>query len=201
MSFKSLKSAAAAAAGVIVSSLLVPGIAAAHTGVGATHGFSHGFLHPILGLDHLLAMVLVGVVAAGLGGRALPLVPAAFLAMMAVGGAVGIAGVDLPFVESVIAFSVVALGAAVAIGVRGPVAGAMAVVGAFALFHGQAHGAEMPADAGGLAYGAGFLLATALLHGAGLLAGRSLGRLGPLVLRLAGAASALVGVGLLAGAI
>ena len=66
MSFKSLKSAAAAAAGVIVSSLLVPGIAAAHTGVGATHGFSHGFLHPILGLDHLLAMVLVGVVAAGL---------------------------------------------------------------------------------------------------------------------------------------
>lgn len=190
-------------AGAAAALTLLPQLAFAHTGAGDVHGFTHGFAHPLGGLDHLLAMVTVGIFAYQLGGRALWAVPATFVALMAVGGALGISGIDVPFVELGIALSVVVLGAAVAFGVKAPLAAAMAIVGFFALFHGHAHGAEMPADASGLAYGLGFMSATALLHLAGLGLGMAIGRFGEAhgekFVRGAGAAVAVAGVGLLAG--
>ncbi|OLP55710.1 urease accessory protein [Rhizobium rhizosphaerae] len=183
--------------------VLLPGAAFAHTGVGHASGFVHGFAHPVSGLDHILAMVMVGLFAARLGGRALWLLPITFVAVMALGGALGVAGVTVPFVETGIALSVLVLGAVVALNVKAPTAAAMGLVGLFAIFHGHAHGAEMPEDAGGLAYAAGFMLATALLHGAGLALGLSLGRFegrkGALAVRSAGGLVAVAGVGLLAG--
>lgn len=181
---------------------MAPSVAFAHTGVGDTAGFAHGFLHPLTGLDHVLAMVMVGVFAWQLGGRALWLVPATFVALMAVGGALGVAGIGVPFVEAGIALSVIVLGAIVALRIQAPVAVAMAVVGLFAIFHGHAHGSEMPESAAGLAYGLGFMLATALLHAAGVGLGFLIGwaaeRKGPIVVRTAGAAAALAGVAILA---
>jgi urease accessory protein len=196
MKLKSLAGAAAAA-------VLLPTAAFAHVGVGETTGFMHGFGHPVSGLDHILAMVMVGVFAYQLGGRALWLVPATFVLVMAAGGALGVAGVEIPFVEVGIALSVIVLGAIVALGVKAPVAVAMGIVGLFAIFHGHAHGAEMPEDAGGLAYAAGFMIATALLHvigiGVGFLIGRVGESYGPIVVRSAGAAATVAGVGLLTG--
>ncbi|PNG27779.1 HupE/UreJ family protein [Methylocella silvestris] len=181
----------------------LPISADAHVGIGDTHGFMHGFAHPIGGLDHVLAMVAVGMFAAYLGGRALWLTPAAFVLMMGVGGALGLAGVALPFVEIGIAASVIVLGLAVALQWSLPTVAAMALVGFFAIFHGHAHGAEMPADASGLDYALGFMLATALLHVAGIGIGLGVGRIGAQTSRLAFRASgglmALAGVGLLTG--
>src|SRR5215207_4589987 len=121
----------------------VPTVAFAHTGVGTTSGFAHGFMHPLTGIDHILAMVMVGVFAWQLGGRALWLVPTTFVVIMALGGVLSITGVPVPFVEIGIALSVIVLGAVVALGIKAPVAVAMSVVGLFAVFHGHAHGAEM----------------------------------------------------------
>jgi urease accessory protein len=184
---------------------LTPTAAFAHTGLGATGGFAHGFVHPITGLDHILAMVAVGLFAWQLGGRALWLVPATFVAVMALGGALAIAGIGVPLVELAIALSVVVLGAIVAAGVKAPVAVAMAVVGVFAVFHGHAHGAEMPETMAGLAYGLGFMLATALLHLAGIGIGFAIGRAGEqygqVVVRAAGSCIALAGIGILTGLI
>jgi len=184
---------------------LAPAAAFAHTGVGATHGFSAGFGHPITGLDHVLAMVTVGLLAGQLGGRALWAVPCTFVALMAVGGLLGISGVDVPFVELGIALSVVVLGAAVAFGIKAPLAIVMGFVGLFAIFHGHAHGAEMPEDASGLAYGLGFVLATGLLHLAGIGLGLGIGALdstrGRVLVRTAGAAVAVAGLGLVSGVI
>lgn len=184
---------------------LVPSVAFAHTGVGDTVGFGHGFLHPITGIDHVLAMVMVGVFAWQLGGRALWLVPTTFVLVMAIGGALGVAGIGVPFVEAGIALSVIVLGAIVAFGVKAPVAVAMAVVGLFAVFHGHAHGSEMPENAAGLAYGIGFMLATALLHVAGIGIGFLIGwageKRGPVVVRSAGAVAALAGIAILVGLI
>lgn len=177
--------------------------AEAHTGVGSTMGFGQGFGHPFSGLDHVLAMVAVGLFAANLGGRAMWLVPVSFVAMMAVGGMLGIAGVAVPFVEIGIALSVVVLGAAVALNWNLPVAAAMTLVGFFAIFHGHAHGAEMPVDASGLAYGAGFMLATAILHitgiGAGLGVGAAARGYSRRITQAGGSAMALAGVAILAG--
>ncbi|MEX0809340.1 MAG: HupE/UreJ family protein [Dongiaceae bacterium] len=177
--------------------------ALAHTGAGATTGFAYGFGHPIGGLDHVLAMVAVGLFAWLLKGKALWLVPAAFVFMMAVGGIVGVSGIPVPMVELGIALSVVAIGGLIALGKSIPVAAAMAVVGVFAIFHGHAHGAEMPETASGLAYGLGFMLATALLHSAGILAGFGLGKLGDAsggkLARASGAAMSVAGLAILAG--
>jgi len=173
--------------------------ALAHTGVGPVSGFTAGFGHPVGGLDHVLAMVAVGILAAQQGGRALWLVPAAFVAMMVVGGVLGVAGVALPFVELGIAGSVIALGAVIAVGRRMSVALAMALAGAFAVFHGHAHGTEMPLNASGLAYGAGFVMATASLHVAGIGLGLGAAKLArPLALRFGGGAIALAGLALAA---
>jgi urease accessory protein len=135
-----------------VTGIVIGGPAFAHTGVGDTAGFVHGFIHPIGGLDHVLAMVAVGLFAALLGGRALWLVPFSFVSMMAVGGALGMGGVALPFAEFGIGLSVVAFGVAVAFRLHMPIAVAMALVGFFAVFHGHAHGAEMPDTASGFEY-------------------------------------------------
>ena len=133
-----------------------------HEGHDFTWDFSGGFAHPLSGWDHLLAMIAVGLWAAQLGGRARWLVPSAFVGVMALGAALGHAGLMFPGVEQGIAASVLVLGLLIATAVRLPVAAGMALVGLFAGFHGIAHGAEMPATAGGLSYGAGFILATAL---------------------------------------
>jgi len=185
---------------------LAPAAAFAHPGHGDAHGFSHGFLHPIGGLDHVLAMVAVGIFAATLSGRALWAVPATFVALMAVGGAAGMAGIGVPFVELGIALSIVVLGAAVALGWKNwPLGAAMALVGFFAIFHGHAHGTEMPTDTSGLSYAAGFMLATALLHAAGIGLGIVIGQLGttraPLATRALGVLVAVAGIGVLSGTI
>lgn len=177
------------------------GPALAHTGAGSTSGFAAGLHHPMGGLDHLLAMVAVGVLAAQLGGRALWAVPAAFVGMMLVGGLAAMAGIGLPLVELGIAGSVVILGAVIALGRRLPLAGAVALAGVLAVFHGHAHGLEMPAAASGLAYAAGFALATATLHVAGLglgLGARTLSeRAGRALLAIGGAGVSAAGLALL----
>ena len=184
--------------------VLVPSLALAHPGLpGHSHDVASGFLHPLGGIDHILAMVAVGLLAAQLGGRALWLVPASFVAAMAAAGLAGMAGVTLPMTEAGIAASVVVMGGAIALRLSMPVAAAMALVGFFALFHGYAHGLEMPQTASGLLYGLGFIAATALLHGLGIGIGLALGRLdsavGRNLVRVAGSVAAMIGVLMLAG--
>ncbi|HVY58100.1 MAG TPA: HupE/UreJ family protein [Xanthobacteraceae bacterium] len=187
-----------------VAMAMFPTIASAHPGLGPHQDFVHGFMHPLSGLDHILTMVAVGLIAAHLGGRAMVLVPAAFVGAMSLAGLAGMAGINLPFVEIGIALSVIVLGAAVALRVQLPLVATMAIVGFFAIFHGHAHGTEMPATASGLLYGSGFVLATALLHavgiGLGLLVGFA-GRANARVMQFGGGAMVLAGVALLFGAI
>jgi urease accessory protein len=187
-----------------LAALLVPGVAFAHPGLDHTHGFAAGFVHPVSGIDHVLAMVAVGIFAARLGGRALWLVPASFVGMMALGGALGMTGVAVPFVEAGIGASIVVLGLAIAMRWALPTAIAMGLVGAFAIFHGHAHGAEMPETAGVAFYAVGFVVATALLHAAGIGLGvgasRMFARHGDRMVQAVGGLMALAGVGVLAGA-
>ena len=150
--------------------MAMAGLAEAHTGHGAT-GFMHGFTHPFTGYDHITAMVAVGLFAAIIGGRARYLVPLSFVSMMMLGAVLALAGFSVPFVEAGITASMFVLGGVVLLRWRAPVALAMALCGFFAVFHGFAHGAEMPVDTSGFEYGAGFVLATAFLHGIGLSAG------------------------------
>ena len=163
-------------------------------------GILSGFLHPLLGLDHLLAMLAVGILSAQIGGRALWTVPATFVGVMAIGALLGIAGVSMPFVEYGITFSVLILGIAILFGNQIPEWAALLVVAFFALFHGNAHGTEIPeiTNTIGLliAYILGFLIATAGLHVVGALIGILVGRLqrGQLLMRLGGLAIALAGV-------
>lgn len=182
----------AAAAALVLSSTL----AHAHPG-GPSHDLVHGFQHPIGGLDHVLAMVAVGLLAAQLGGRALWLVPGAFVAVMAVAAAFGVIGVTPPRAEIGIAASVLVLGAVVALRIGMPAGLAATIVGVFAIFHGVAHGAEMPQTMSGLSYGIGFVAATALLHaagiGIGLLAYRFNDVAGPYALRALGGCIAAFG--------
>src|SRR6185369_92072 len=118
---------------LVLAIAAAPATAFAHVGVGDAHGFTHGFIHPISGIDHILAMVAVGMFAARLGGRALWLVPATFVLMMAAGGALGAAGLPVPFVEIGIAASIIVLGLAVAFQWSAPIAAAMGLVGFFAV--------------------------------------------------------------------
>ncbi|MEM7056928.1 MAG: HupE/UreJ family protein [Pseudomonadota bacterium] len=145
-------------------------------GVEGQGGFMSGLLHPVLGFDHLLAMVAVGLLSVQIGGRAVWTVPAAFVAFLIAGGAIGLAGIALPEVEGVIALSVLVLGTAIAAQARLPMVVAMAAVGLFAIFHGHAHGTEVPSLADPASYVIGFALASAFLHlagvGLGLLAHR-----------------------------
>jgi urease accessory protein len=165
----------------------------------AEHGsLMAGFTHPLSGLDHILVMIAVGLWAAQIGGRALWVVPLAFVGTMAFGFALAIAGVHLPFVEPAILASVVALGLLVAMAVRLETAACAAVVGVFALFHGYAHGGELGA-AGALPFSAGFVIATALLHIAGIGLGLGVSRLssGRIISRLLGGLTAFAGLALI----
>ena len=183
--------------------LLTTGSAFAHVGLGQVETFQTGFFHPLSGIDHVLAMVAVGLYAASLGGAALWLVPCAFVGMMIVGGFIGYSGIPLPLVEQAIGLSVVVMGLAIALGVRLPVVMAMGLVGLFALFHGHAHGSEGAQLASFLPYALGFIVATVALHMAGIGLGLGLDRLGTAqadyLRRAAGTVGALAGVSLLSG--
>lgn len=178
--------------------------ALAHVGVGPADTLRHGFMHPLSGIDHILAMVAVGLYAASLGGRAMWLVPSAFVGLMIFGGLLGYLGFPLPLVEAGIGLSVVVMGLAIALGVRLPTVAAMALVGLFAVFHGHAHGTEgVGLGVAFLPYVAGFVIATASLHMAGVALWLGLDRLGTspsnFLRRAAGASGALAGVCVLAG--
>ena len=177
----------------------VSGAAQAHT-LGLPHmDLLTGLAHPFSGLDHILAMVAVGLWAAQLGGRALWLVPLTFVLTMAAGGVLGFLGLPLPYVELGIASSVLILGVLVALASRLPLAASMMLVGIFALFHGYAHGAEMAMNASALWYSLGFMLATATLHASGIGIALAARQGWPAqLLRAGGAAIAVSGVWLLA---
>lgn len=180
--------------------LTVSGAAFAHSGDAAhAHGFAAGLAHPLAGPDHLLAMVGVGLFAAMLGGRARWALPGAFVAAMMAGAIAGLNGIgDGAPIEQLIALSVMAIGIPLAMAARPPLRWATTLVALCALFHGQAHGAELPAAADAFTYIAGFVVATTLLHGAGLALGYGLQavasqRFAP-VARATGAAITLAGL-------
>ena len=182
--------------------VLAPG-AWGHDGTTLPYGsFLSGLTHPVLGLDHLLAMVSVGILSAQIGGRAIWTVPATFVLVMALGGVLGWVDVGLSAIEVGIAFSVLALGTAIAADRRVPMVAAMSAVGVFAVFHGYAHGAEMPTVAKPVTYALGFMTGTALLHLTGVIIGdisQHYAR-GKVLLRGAGLAIAGTGAFFLVGA-
>lgn len=150
------------------------GVAEAHTFGLEGASLVHGLMHPIVGVDHVLAMIAVGLWAAQLGGRALWSMPLAFVGMMTLGGLAAMGGLQLPGIESGVVGSLLIVGALVAGAVRLPAEAGAAIVGFLALFHGYAHGAEMPVAASAALYASGFALGTVLLHGIGVLVGLSL---------------------------
>ncbi len=152
---------------------LVPAVALAHQETGQITGFLSGFEHPISGLDHVLAMIAVGLWGAVLGPPAIWVLPVAFPMMMAVGGLLGLLGIPLPGVEIGIAISALVLGAMVLAELRPPLWLAAVVVGFFAIFHGHAHGRELPEGTSALLYSFGFVVATGLLHAVGILLGEA----------------------------
>jgi urease accessory protein len=169
--------------------------APAHVQPGQATGFVTGFLHPISGLDHVLAMVAVGLWGAQLGAPAIWLLPVTFPMVMALGGLLGLLGVPLPSVEIGIAASAILLGAAVMTERRLPLYGAAALVGFFAIFHGYAHGTELPPGESGLLYSLGFVVATGCLHAIGIAIG-AIHRwpAGRVALRVAGGGVGLAGL-------
>lgn len=185
-----------------IIALLLLGVtpALAHVGHGATESFAAGLLHPLGGLDHIAVMVAVGLWAVLKGGRALWVWPCAFVGVMLIGGALGMAHIALPFVEPAILASVVALGLMVALAVDMPVALGAIVIGGFALFHGHAHGSEVTENIGGFEYMAGFALATATLHltGIGFAQLMTRSHMRPAI-RVAGALCIIAGGALVAG--
>lgn len=178
------------------------GPAHAHGGGDVASGFAGGFAHPLFGPDHVAAMLAVGLWGAVLGPPALWVLPVAFPLVMAAGGVLGIVGVPIPGVEIGIALSAVILGLMVACAAPAPLAVAVVLVAAFAVFHGYAHGTELPAGADAIAFSAGFVLATGLLHLAGIAFG-TVGRwpVGRLAVRLAGGAIAVAGLAFLRAAL
>jgi urease accessory protein len=173
----------------------------AHTGLADTFGVAHGFMHPVTGLDHVLAMVAVGVLAFVIGGRARFVLPLSFMAAMLAGGTLGIAGFQLPMVETAISASIVIIAGLAAFGAPLPVLPTSMPVAFFGLFHGFAHGAEMPVDASGFAYAAGFLAATGFLHLSGLALSQAVSAKSRVVARVGSGAMAIVGIAVLSGAL
>lgn len=181
---------------------MAAGAAHAHTGVGITNGFMPGFVHPIGGLDHVLAMLMVGLLAAQLGGRAVWLLPVSFIVTMALGGLMGMTGISVPFIEFGIGLSVFVLGTVIALQLRPAVPAAMTLAAFFALFHGHAHGTEMPETAAGLAYGIGFVAASALLLATGIGLHQAIAAFGKarvVLVRSVGAGVAAIGLSLVSG--
>jgi len=176
------------------------GVASAHTDQATSGSFVAGYLHPLTGVDHVLAMVAVGILGTVLGRPRLWALPIAFLLSMTIGAVVGIAGVQPPYVEQGIAISVIVLGLAILVGRQVSVGPALAVVSVFGLLHGLAHGIELPGSASPEAYTAGFLVAAGILH----LAGIGVGTLGTLTgglrwVRIGGGLIAATGVWILVG--
>jgi urease accessory protein len=194
-----------AAHGVAFATLLLivlPATVHAHSETGTIGGFVSGFRHPLTGLDHIVAMVAVGLWGAYLGAPAMWLLPVVFPVVMAFGGALGVMGVPMPGVETCIALSGVALGLMVACAAKPPLWIAAVLVGFFAIFHGHAHGTELPQSANAMTYAIGFVIATGLLH----LSGIAFGLLvkwpwGRILVRTSGAAIACIGFLFLVGAI
>ncbi|WIX02379.1 HupE/UreJ family protein [Pseudomonas sp. AR5] len=176
--------------------LLSPALAFAHPGHDHA-GVMSGLAHPLFGLDHLLAMLAVGLWAAQQQGAARWALPLTFVATMLFGGLLGFAGIEMPLMETGIAGSVLALGLLVALAVRPPVAIAVGLTALFAASHGVAHGLELPALSSPWGYAAGFVAATAALHAAGYAVARSLPQAAAPLVRIAGVASALTGAWLL----
>ncbi|MCL4110448.1 UNVERIFIED_CONTAM: hypothetical protein GTU68_022330 [Idotea baltica] len=167
-----------------------------------TGGFITGFLHPILGTDHVIAMVAVGLWGVTLGRPAIWILPIVFPLVMAFGGALGVMGVPIPGIETGIALSGLVLGLAVAFAVRPPIWVAAVVVGTFAIFHGHAHGTELPGATNPLIYSIGFVIGTGLLHLAGIAFGElSRWSWGKMAVRAGGAVIAAMGLGFLTGAL
>ena len=180
--------------------VLTASAASAHTGEGINSGFASGFWHPILGWDHVVAMVAVGLWGAFLGSPAIWALPVVFPLVMAFGGALGILGVPLPAVETGIALSGVILGLLIAFAVRAPVWVAAVIVGAFAIFHGHAHGTELPQQFNAYGYAIGFVIGTGLLHLAGIAFGAlTRSEAGRVAVRGAGGLIAAVGAAFLFG--
>jgi len=182
-------------AGALLPSFAFAHSGAGHAGIGEASGFMLGLTHPSSGLDHVCAMLAVGLWAAQMGGRAVWAVPLTFVGVMALGGVFQILGISLPFVEQGIVLSVLLLGVLIAASVRLPLWLGSGIVGLFALWHGHAHGAEMPALASGIEYALGFMLATASLHAIGIAFGLGMQRMArERLVHFAGAGIALCGV-------
>ena len=185
---------------ILGAGLLVPELASAHTESGVAGGFISGFAHPILGWDHVVAMVAVGLWGAFLGAPAIWLLPIVFPLVMAFGAVLGILGVPIPAVETGIAGSAVVLGLLILFRAKLPLWVASVIVGAFAVFHGYAHGAELPAAANPFAYGVGFVIATGLLHLIGIAFGLLIRfPVGIYAVQAAGGVISLVGFAFLVG--
>jgi urease accessory protein len=183
---------------IFASALLAPATVLAHNPAGVAGGFLSGFMHPLTGIDHILAMVAVGIWGAQLGAPAIWALPVAFPLVMSVGGAMGVRGVPLPGVEIGIAASALLLGLMIFTEARPSLVAAALIVGFFAIFHGYAHGTELPRAANPLAYGVGFVLATGMLHVSGITMGLiHRWPLGARVLRLTGGAISIAGLFLL----
>jgi urease accessory protein len=185
---------------VLVCALAAAAPALAHIGQGEAGGFASGFTHPLLGLDHVIAMVAVGLWGVFLGAPAIWVLPIVFPLVMALGGAFGVIGLPLPGVETGIALSAIVLGLCVLLALKPPLPVAAAIVGVFAIFHGYAHGAEMPESSSAVTFALGFVIATGLLHLAGILFG-GLARwdAGRIAVRTAGGLIALAGGAFLTG--
>lgn len=183
---------------LLAGCLLFSTPAFAHTAQGQAQGFLTGFLHPLSGLDHVLAMVAVGIWGAQLRRPAIWILPVAFPLVMSFGGLLGIRGVPLPGVEIGVAASAIVLGIAIAFELRPPLWVAGAIVSVFAIFHGHAHGTELPKAAAPLTYALGFVIATGLLHLCGILIGLvEFWPAGARLLRTAGGLIAAIGIFLL----
>ena len=182
--------------------VMMAGPALAHSEKGGAIDFWSGFTHPLFGLDHVVAMVAVGLWGAFLGPPALWTLPVVFPLVMAIAGAAGVIGLPLAGIETGIAVSAIALGAMVALAAKPPLWVAALVVGGFAVFHGYAHGVELPVGADAISFSMGFVIATGLLHLSGIAFGAlSHWRNGRIAVRAAGGVIALIGVGFLAGVI
>lgn len=186
---------------LLLAAIGFPDIAVAHVDdPGFAGGFVTGFTHPLFGWDHVLAMVAVGLWGAFLGAPAIWLLPVVFPLIMAFGGVLGIVGVPVPAVETGIALSSVVLGSLIAAALRTPLWIAIIVVGSFAVFHGHAHGTELPNAASPIAYSTGFVIATGLLHLLGIMFGfLTAWPAGTQAIRTAGAAIAVAGIAFIVG--
>jgi urease accessory protein len=185
---------------VIIFSLLLPEKLFAHTGEGVAGGLMSGFMHPIAGPDHVTAMVAVGILGAFLGRPAIWVLPVVFPLVMAFGGVLGLVGLPIPYIEVGIAASSIVLGLMILFALKPPLWIAAIIVAAFAIFHGHAHGTELPNAANALAYSVGFVVSTGLLHLAGIAIGELIRwPIGQIIARVIGGLIALAGVGFLTG--